>query len=89
MLQSKDYVRWEKCPKNKFIQNALNPAKDVKVTIKNEDKKEALAVANDENLSLAIGKKGQNAKLASKLTHFKIDIKNYQQASEMGINFKD
>ena len=54
-----------------------------------EMKKEALAIVTDDNLSLAIGKKGSNIRLASKLTKYKIDIKNLQQASEMGINFKD
>ena len=48
-----------------------------------------MVIADGDNFSLAIGKKGQNARLASKLTHYKIDIKNKEQASEMGINFKD
>lgn len=60
----------------KFIANALSPAKNVKVTIKDESKKEALAVVPDDNLSLAIGRKGQNVKLASRLTHYKIEVKS-------------
>ena len=60
----------------KFITNALSPAKGVKVTIKDENKKEALAVVPDDNLSLAIGRKGQNVKLASRLTHYKIEVKS-------------
>ena len=60
----------------KFITNALSPAKGVKVTIKDENKKEALAVVSDDNLSLAIGRKGQNVKLASRLTHYKIEVKS-------------
>ena len=83
-----DVILYDKDPV-KFIANALSPAKDVKVTIKDADKKEALAVVNDANLSLAIGKKGQNARLATRLTKFKkIDIKTTEQAREAGINFR-
>lgn len=71
---------------SKFIANALSPATDVHVFILDEKNKEALAVVNDENLSLAIGKKGLNVKLASRLTHYKIDVKTFEQAKEMGIN---
>jgi len=77
-----DVVLYDKDPV-KFIQNALSPAKNVNVTIKNEDKKEALAIANDENLSLAIGRKGQNVKLASRLTHYKIEVKSEEAAKEL------
>ena len=66
----------------KFIANALSPAKEVKVTIKDTDKKEALAVANADNLSLAIGRKGQNVKLASRLTHYRIEVKSEAQLAE-------
>ncbi len=58
-----------------FIANALSPAKNLNVSITDEKKKEALVIADDENLSLAIGKKGINIKLASKLTRFTINIK--------------
>jgi len=70
-----DVILYDKDPAT-FIANALSPAKDVKVIITDEKKKEARALVNDENLSLAIGKKGQNVKLASRLTHYKIDVKN-------------
>ena len=70
-----DVVLYDKDP-TKFITNALSPAKNVKVTIKDESKKEALAVVPDDNLSLAIGRKGQNVKLASRLTHYKIEVKS-------------
>lgn len=76
-----DVVLYDKDPV-KFIQNALSPAKNVKVTIKDENKKEALALADDDNLSLAIGKKGQNVKLASRLTHYKIEVKNASAVSD-------
>ena len=58
-----------------FIANALSPAKNLNVSITDEKKKEALVIADDENLSLAIGKKGINVKLASKLTKYTINIK--------------
>ena len=47
-------------------------------------KKEALAIVNDENLSLAIGKKGTNIKLASKLTKYKVEVKTLNQVNEEG-----
>lgn len=80
-----DIIPYDKDPA-KFIENALSPAKDMHVFITDEKKKEAMAVVDEENLSLAIGKKGMNVKLASRLTHYKIDVKTYEQASEMGIN---
>ena len=58
-----------------FIANALSPAKNLNVSVTDEKKKEALVIADDENLSLAIGKKGINIKLASKLTKYTINIK--------------
>ena len=58
-----------------FVANALSPAKNLNVSITDEKKKEALVIADDENLSLAIGKKGINIKLASKLTKYTINIK--------------
>lgn len=70
-----DVVLYDKDPV-KFITNALSPAKDIKVTIVDDTKREALAMVNDKNLSLAIGKKGQNVKLASRLTHYKIEVKS-------------
>ncbi|MBE6138115.1 MAG: transcription termination/antitermination protein NusA [Firmicutes bacterium] len=70
----------------KFIENALSPAKDLHVFITDEKKQEALVVVDDSNLSLAIGRKGINVRLASRLTHYKIDVKTYEQAREMGIN---
>lgn len=76
-----DVILYDKDPV-KFIANALSPAKDVKVTIKDEEKKEALALVNDSNLSLAIGRKGQNVKLASRLTHYKIEVKSESTMNE-------
>lgn len=68
-----------------YIKNALSPAKDVIVSIVDDTKnREALAVVNDENQRLAIGKGGINIKLASKLTKFRINIKTMEQINEEG-----
>ena len=83
-----DIVKYDKDPA-KFIENALSPAKELNVLIMDPKKQEALVVADGDNFSLAIGKKGSNARLASKLTHYKIDIKTKEQASESGINFRE
>lgn len=70
----------------KFIENALSPAKNLRVFITNEKEKQALVIVDSENLSLAIGKKGLNVKLASRLTKYKVDVKTIEQAKDMGIN---
>jgi len=82
-----DVVRYDKDPAV-FIANALAPAKNLTVLITDPKKQEAMVVADDDNFSLAIGKKGQNARLASRLTRYKIDIKNREQASAEGINIR-
>ena len=76
-----DVILYDKDPV-KFIQNALSPAKDVEVRIVDEKNREALAIVNEENSSLAIGKKGQNVKLASRLTKYKITIKKAGELDE-------
>ena len=54
----------------------------------NDPKEEsALVVVDNDNLSLAIGKKGLNVRLAARLTHYKLDVKTTEQAQELGINF--
>lgn len=83
-----DIVQYDN-DKAKFIENALSPAKNLHIFITDDKKNEALVVVGGEDLSLAIGKKGLNVRLASRLTKFKIDIKTYEQASEMGINIVD
>ncbi len=75
-----DVVPWSQDP-IEFIANALRPAKVVLVQI-NEDEKAAKVVVPDYQLSLAIGKEGQNARLAAKLTNWKIDIKSQSQSEE-------
>ena len=82
-----DVVKYDSDPAV-FIENALSPAKELTVAITDPKKQEAMVIADGDNFSLAIGKKGQNARLASKLTHFKIDIKTTEQAREAGINFR-
>ena len=76
-----DVILYDKDPV-KFIQNALSPAKDVDVKIVSEKDREAVAIVNDENSSLAIGKRGQNVKLASRLTKYKIAIKKAGELDE-------
>lgn len=83
-----DVVKYDKDPAV-FIENALSPAKDLTVAITDPKKLEAMVIADGDNFSLAIGKKGQNARLATRLTKFKkIDIKTTDQARESGINFR-
>ena len=83
-----DVVLYDKDPVQ-FIKNALSPAKDLKVVITNEKKKEALVVASNDNLSLAIGKKGQNVRLASRLTHYKLDVKKEEEVNLDEININE
>ena len=66
-----------------MIENALSPAKVISV-IADSDEKSAKVIVPDYQLSLAIGKEGQNARLAARLTGFKIDIKSETQARESG-----
>ncbi len=80
-----DIVKYES-DEARFIENALSPARNLHVFVTDEKKKEALVVVGDADLSLAIGKKGMNVKLAARLTHFKIDVETTAQASEKGIS---
>jgi len=75
-----DIIEWSPDP-SIFVANALSPAKVSKVMIDEEDKI-ARVVVPDDQLSLAIGKRGQNARLAAKLTGWKIDIKSESQMKE-------
>lgn len=77
-----DIITWDENPAI-LIQNALSPAKVISV-IADADEKTAKVVVPDYQLSLAIGKEGQNARLAARLTGFKIDIKSETQAREAG-----
>ena len=77
-----DIINWSDNPAL-LIENALSPAKVISV-LADPDAKTAKVIVPDYQLSLAIGKEGQNARLAARLTGFKIDIKSESQASELG-----
>ncbi|WP_141433453.1 transcription termination factor NusA [Bacillus sp. 03113] len=78
-----DIVKWSQDPVV-FVANALSPSKVLDVIV-NEEEKATTVVVPDYQLSLAIGKRGQNARLAAKLTGWKIDIKSESEAREIGI----
>ena len=78
-----DIINWDDNPAY-LIENALSPAKVICV-VADEEEREAQVIVPDYQLSLAIGKEGQNARLAARLTGFKIDIKSESQAREMGL----
>jgi len=72
---------WNDKPKE-FIANALSPAKTLDVKILDEKRKHALIEVSDDQFSLAIGKKGQNVRLAAKLTGWKIDVRSPKENLE-------
>ena len=78
-----DIINWDDNPAY-LIENALSPAKVICV-VADEEEREAQVIVPDYQLSLAIGKEGQNARLAARLTGFKIDIKSETQAKELGL----
>ncbi|MCL5677307.1 MAG: transcription termination factor NusA [Firmicutes bacterium] len=75
-----DIIKWAP-DASVFVANALSPAKVISVTTEEEEGKVARVVVPDYQLSLAIGKEGQNARLAARLTGWKIDIKSESQAA--------
>ena len=77
-----DIINWSDSPAV-LIENALSPSKVISVDVDEEEKTASVVVPQDQ-LSLAIGKEGQNARLAARLTGYKIDIKNETQAIETG-----
>lgn len=78
-----DIIRWDENPAI-LIENALSPAKVIGVWA-DEEEHTAIVIVPDFQLSLAIGREGQNARLAAKLTGYKIDIKSETQAQESGL----
>jgi len=76
-----DIVVWSEDPA-KFVASALSPADVVSVTVLPGSVKACRVIVPDDQLSLAIGKEGQNARLAARLTGYKIDIKPASQAAE-------
>ncbi|HJV46704.1 MAG TPA: transcription termination factor NusA [Bacillota bacterium] len=82
-----DIVKWSEDPKV-YVANALSPSKVLTVDVVEEEKMTRVVVP-DYQLSLAIGKRGQNARLAAKLTGWKIDIKSETQAKKDGYDLPD
>lgn len=80
-----DIVEWSDDPVV-YVSNALSPSKVIDVLV-DEAENQTTVIVPDDQLSLAIGKKGQNARLAAKLTGWKIDIKSESEANELGIEF--
>jgi N utilization substance protein A len=78
-----DIIRWSPDP-GQFIAEALSPAKAVKVNI-NEETKSAFVIVPDNQLSLAIGKSGQNVRLAARLTGWRIDIRSESQVAKAAL----
>lgn len=72
--ENMDIIEWEKDPID-YIANSLKPAEVIAVQFMDDEENSCLVIVPDDQLSLAIGKKGQNARLAAKLTGYKIDIK--------------
>ncbi len=79
-----DIILYDKDPE-KFIENAISPAKVITTRIEDLKEKKAILIVSDDQLSLAIGKRGQNVRLAAQLTGWKIDIKSLVQAQEDGV----
>ncbi|MBA2174071.1 transcription termination/antitermination protein NusA [Halobacillus locisalis] len=82
-----DIVQWSEDPVE-YVSNALSPSKVVEVLV-DEEEKATTVIVPDYQLSLAIGKRGQNARLAAKLTGWKIDIKSESEAREEGMLSED
>lgn len=77
-----DVLRWDSNPAE-FIKNALSPAQVERVVIMDAEKRQALAIVEDSQFSLAIGKQGQNVRLANRLCDWNIDVKTVEQADEI------
>ncbi len=80
-----DILKYENNQKE-FIKNALSPAEIDNIVILDESKRQALAIVNESQLSLAIGKRGLNVRLANRLVDWNIDVKTIEQFEEMDIS---
>jgi len=80
-----DVLKWDADPVV-FIKNALSPAQVERVIIMDADKRQALAIVEDSQFSLAIGRQGQNVRLANRLCDWNIDVKTVEQAEEMDLS---
>ena len=78
-------MKWDPDP-TEFIKNALSPAQVERVVILDAEKRQALAIVQDTQFSLAIGRQGQNVRLANKLCDWNIDVKSVEQAEEMDLS---
>src|SRR5574344_919423 len=83
-----DVLRYDPDPAV-FIKNALSPAQVQRVVILDQEKRQALAIVEDSQFSLAIGKQGQNVRLANRLCDWSIDVKTEEQAAEMDLSEVD
>ncbi|MBQ1591816.1 MAG: transcription termination/antitermination protein NusA, partial [Treponema sp.] len=83
-----DILRYDDDP-HVFIKNALSPAEVKRVVILDAEKKEALAIVDESQFSVAIGKQGQNVRLANRLCDWNIDVKTEEQAAEMDLTETD
>lgn len=82
-----DVLRYDANPAE-FIKNALSPATVERVVILDEEKRQALAIVDDSQFSLAIGKQGQNVRLANRLCDWSIDVKTHEQCEGMDLSEK-
>lgn len=82
-----DVLRYDPNPVE-FIKNALSPAEVKRVVILDEEKRQALAIVEDSQFSLAIGKQGQNVRLANRLCDWSIDVKTEEQCADMDLSEK-
>ena len=80
-----DVLRWDPDPVE-FIKNALSPAQVARVLITDADKRQALAIVEESQFSLAIGRQGQNVRLANRLCDWNIDVKTIEQAADMDLS---
>ncbi|MCR5219306.1 transcription termination factor NusA [Treponema sp.] len=83
-----DILKYDEDP-HVFIKNALSPAEVTQVVIRDAEKKEALAIVPESSFSLAIGKQGQNVRLANRLCDWLIDVKTEEQAAELDLTETD
>ena len=80
-----DVLKWNPDP-TEFIKNALSPAQVERVVILDAEKRQALAIVQESQFSLAIGRQGQNVRLANKLCDWNIDVKTIEQAEEIDLS---
>ena len=80
-----DVLKWDEDP-SVFIKNALSPAQVERVVITDAEKRQALAIVDESQFSLAIGRQGQNVRLANRLCDWNIDVKTVEQAKDIDLS---